>query len=275
MVLSRASITLLFLLGSVALPLPGADAPPLETWMPDDVVGYARLSGLGARLEDLLKSDLRRRLESLEAVKHLLAQEPWRRFEHGLEELRNATGKDPLELFKTILGREVLVGARFGFMGPEVIVLTRAAGEKQLEETLRSIRSAVEQRGVFLDSTKTEREGRTIETFAGKVSLLTIGEVLAVSSSASALERVVDLAAGKASGSVKSSALFQKAGDPGGALASIAVRPQFIPNFHVPDKAENGPASLLLGGWLGALGGSELLTASLAVQEGDLVLELA
>ncbi len=257
--------------------VPAADAEPLEAWMPDDVVGYVKLSGLGARIEELLSSDLRRELESIDAVKAALSEGGLRKFQKGLEDIRNATGIEPLKLFQDLLGREVLVGARFGFGGPEVIVLTRTAGEKELEESLKTVKNAIEQRGVFLATTESMHGDRKIETLAEKVSHTRIGPVWVASSTKSAVERVIDLAGGKSTASVQKSAIFQKSTGSTlkDAIISVAVRPQFIPNYNIPDRADNALGSLLIGGWLGALESSELLAASLGFKDGSLELKVS
>lgn len=249
----------------------------LEALMPDDVVGYVKLTGLGARLEEFLKSDLRKKLESIEAVKLALSQGPWQKFESGLADFREATGKDPLQVFKALLGKEILVGARLGFSGPEFIAVTRTAGTKELEETIRALRQWAEKHlGQALEGEKSTYEGKTLERL-DKVIFTSVGEVLAVATSDTGLKSVVDLASGKSTGSLKKAAVFQRRGGAASkdCLASLAVRPQFLPNFSVPEKLDNVLGSLLVGGWAGALGASELLTASLELNGGNLKLDLS
>jgi hypothetical protein len=59
------------------------------------------------------------------------------------------------------------------------------------------------------------------------------------------------------------------------ALFTALVEPRKIPNFRIPDKLDNAVASLLLGGWMGALGSSDLLAGSLSAGDQGLEIHLA
>ena len=274
----RLNVLLLGFVAFVVASLPrGAAADGLEAWMPDDIIGYVKVNDAGSRLEAFLKSDLRRELEALEIVRRARSEESWQKFERQLAEFRSLTGKEPLQVFQEILGKDVLVGVRLGFAGPEVIALTRASSEERLKGTLDAIRQGAEKRaGHPVRGIESTYSGRTIETF-GPVSATTLGEVLAVSNSSRALENVIDLAAGKALPSVKSSPTFQKAASavPAGSLACLVARPMFVPNLFIPEKAENVVGSLIGGGWLGALQASELIAVSLSAAGEELRLSLA
>ena len=254
-----------------------AAGEPLEAWMPDDIIGFAKLSGTGKRLEDFLKSDLRRELEALEPVRDALAQPKWKKFLQVVEAFKTSTGKEPVQLFQDLLGNEVLVGARLGFGGPEIIVLSRTKGAAKLEEGIKTLKSAIEQNGIFPQYEESMRGDTKIEAFQDKFAHAVIGDVWVLSNVKGAVERVIDLASGKSSASLKKAAAFAKASDghPKDSILSLAVRPQFIPNYSIPEKVENALGSLIVGGWLAALDASDLLTASLRVADGNLDLKLA
>jgi hypothetical protein len=274
--LSLLSMTLLAPLASS----PSLAAPPdaLEAWLPDDVIGYVKIQDLGSRLDDFLASELRKEIESMDVARFVMSQDPWQKVQKGLQDFREATGKDALDVLKQVFGREVVLGGRVGFGGPELILLSRGGSESELEGALKLIREAVERRaGQPVQGYSTSREGFSVESFGENLSLSRMGAVLALSNSRSAMENVIDLAAGKSSGSVKASATFQKAGPAiaGNPMACLVLRPKLIPNLQIPEKAENPLGSLLAGGWLGALQGSDLLTATLHPVDRKLELRVA
>ena len=258
-----------------------ADSPKapaaLEEWLPQEVLGIAKVSGLGADLRQFLGSALRRDIEALAPVKQLLREERLRRALKELALFEEETGKNPLDVVDTLFGREVVVGVRLNFL-PEVIVLTRTAGEDELAAARKTIESVIEKRaGTALpDPAREEHEGVTIETF-DKLSMARLGSVMAFSSSAPFLKRAIDIAQGKSKGSLKESRFFKRLGDElkRKRLVTIAVNPQLIPNFHLPEKMDNGLGSLLAGGWLAALRKSDLVTASLGFGDSGLGLEFA
>lgn len=269
----------LFLLVILSMTAPGVDAAEasLAALMPDDVIGYVRLSGAGSQLDQFLASDLRRELEALEPVKQALAHPKWSEFLGHLKNFQDATGKDPVQLLKGLAGKEVLVGARLGFGGPEFIVVAQTESEKVLEESLQTIKSVLEKQGAQVEFSESTHHERKIEFVQGKFAHARLGSIWALSNSMAAVERVIDLVAAKSSSSLQKSAVFSraKAAHHDNALVSLAVRPQFIPNYHVPDKFDNALGSILLGGWLGALDTSELLTASARIVDGALDVKVA
>jgi len=173
-----------------------------------------------------------------------------------------------------------VVGVRLVGEGPQVVFLTRAAGESELENGIKTIRDAVMRRlGSLPPSERTTHGDHAIESYP-QLSFTKLGDVLAVSNSRPALEKVIDLARGTSKDSVMTSPLFQPAsisekGLAQGGLAMFRVRPRSIPGFHIPEKADNPLGSLLLGGWLGALEASELVTGALQAREGTLELEVS
>jgi len=269
-----AASTFVFAPAFPAAPIAPPDA--LEAWMPDDVMGVVKLNGLGDRLDTFLKSDLRKEIESLDLVRAALAQDAWQKFQEELKTFESASGKDPLQVFRDLLGQEIVAGVRLGF-GPEVVFLTRAKGETELEAGLKALRDAVQARLGYLPMPVVGKyRDRAIETY-DKVSMVKLGTVLVVSNSQPCLEKVIDLAAGESKASVKASPLFQKASGAFGkdCLASLAVRPQHIPNFKIPEKLDNPLGSLLASGWVGALEGSDLLSLALRVDDGSVALDVA
>ncbi|HVR73763.1 MAG TPA: hypothetical protein VMT52_05500 [Planctomycetota bacterium] len=272
--LSRSSLVLWILLSAPGF---AAEEPSLEAWMPDDIIGYVKVSDAGARLEEFLTSDLRKDIESLPVVRLGMGPQNWKKALAALEDFRATTGKEPLTFFRDLLGREVLIGARFSFAGPEVIFLTRAAGETEVEASLDLVRKLLGKYGLPTEGVKSTHADRSIETYGDKVSLVSAGSVLAISNSMGAVESVLDLASGKSTRSVSRSPGYRKAA--GAFLARsiviAAVRPQFLPNFKVPEKADNALGSLVAGGWLGAIGSSEFLAASLGLEGGSLELKVS
>jgi len=273
----RRSSSWMLLAFCLAAPPVRALDEPLEAWVPDDVIGYARLSGLGEKLEQFLASNLRRELEALEPVKQGLSNPKLQEAMGHLERFKSATGKDPVKLLQGLFGTEVLVGARLGFGGPEVLVLTRTAGEKELEEGIQTIKSAIESHGAHPEYRESTHGDRKIEFVQGKLAHARLGSVWCLSNSMSIVERVVDLADKKSASALKKSPIFAKAADGllKDALLSVVVRPQFLPNYHVPDKADNPLGSLLGGGWLAALGSSDLLAASARIADGALEVKVS
>src|SRR4026209_834826 len=95
---ARAAASLFPVAQGAASAAPETSAPQaLEAWVPDDVIGFAKLNGLGERLEAVLESGLRRELESMALVKVLLSQEPWQKFQDHLSQFRSGSGKDPVK----------------------------------------------------------------------------------------------------------------------------------------------------------------------------------
>jgi hypothetical protein len=245
-------------------------APPrcerLEEWLPEDVIGFAKVRDAGKHLRAFLGSKLFKDLESTRAGQFLKAHENYQKLEEGLEWFESASGRKPLDVFDELFGREVVVGLKANLFVPTVVVLSRTAGEKELASARKAIERAFQERAGFLPTTeKSTYQEYTVEKL-DKAHFTQIGDVLVVSSGSLAVEEVIDLAAGKSSRSVKNSSAFQKAfeSQPADRILSVAVRPQFIPNIDkLANKADNALASLLIHGWTGALSASDLLTAGL------------
>jgi hypothetical protein len=258
--------------------LAGPDlAPPdvLEAWLPPECAGYVKLQGLGQALDSFLDSKARKDLESIPLVQFLLAQDAWQKFQAGLADFQTDGGMDPLRAFHDLFGQEVVIS-----LSPQdggVLLLTRAAGEKELEGALQAIRKAAGRKiGFNLEGYKTSHGERSIETI-GEASFVSVGRVFALGNRMPSLERVIDLAEGKAKGSLKDSPMFARSSRSGGkeALVSLVMRPRELPNFSLPAKLDNPLASLILGGLAGALEASEVVTGALRIDGGSVDLEFS
>lgn len=251
-------------------------APPdvLEAWMPPECAGYLKFQGLGQALDSFLQSPARKDLESLPVVQFLLAQEPWQKFKEGLADFHTAGGVEAIQAFRDLLGQEVAIS-----LSPQdggVLLLTRASGEKELDGALQAIRKAAGQKiGFNLEGYKSAHGERSIETI-GEASFVSVGRVFAIGNRMPSLERVIDLAEGKAKGSLKDSPMFARSARSGKeALASLVLRPRELPNFNHPAKLDNPLGSLILGGLAGALEGSEVVTGALRIAGGSVDLEFS
>jgi hypothetical protein len=260
-------------------PPPAAAGDSLEALMPDDVAGYLKVSRLGDRLDEFLRSPARKDLESIDAVRFVMTQEPWQKLLSGLEDFKAATGKDGLSVFKDLFGGEVLIGVRqeAGGGSPDVVVLARALGAKELDAAIAAVRQSIAAKiGYMLEGYKTPHDDFGIETI-GELSFASIGPVLAMSNRLTAIERVIDLSSGKAKGSVKDAPAFARAAGLAGKddIATLVARPKLLPNFDIPGKLDNPAGSLIAGGFLGALGGSDLIALGLRAGDGGIELRLS
>jgi hypothetical protein len=253
-------------------------APPdsLEAWLPDTVAGYVKLNQAGDRLKEFLGSGLRKRIESMPAGQAAMATDGWREFTKMLDEFRTSTGKEPQAVFADLFGREVVLGFRKGEFANDTIIITRTAGKAELDAGLDAIRKAFQAKfGMPLEGYKTSYGDTLVET-VGEASFTAIGPVLAIASPSSLLEKVIDLASGKSKASVKASADFAKAPSAAkGDLAFFAGRPKMLPDFNVPAKLDNALASLVAGGILASLGGSEVFSMALRPAGDALELEVS
>lgn len=277
----RAMLVLAPVLFATCLPfhatVRAGDAAPkaLEAWLPDDVIGYAKINHLGERLSEFLGSQFRRDLESLGLVRVLLQNEKWQQFQDQLKKFKDASGKEPLSVFQSLLGREVVIAARPGSGEPEVALITRASSAEDLESGLKAIQEAIKaQVGYAISPNESTYKDRTIQAY-GEALTVKLGSVFVVARGRAILEKVIDLAAGESKVSVAASPLYQKARASGKELVSLSIQPKFIPNYHLPEKVDNAVGSLLISGFLGALEKCELLSASLTVGEGKAALDLS
>ena len=254
------------------------DKPPesLTAWIPDNVVGYVKVEGLEPHLDAFLASGLYKEVERLGLIEKATREEGGRKLLEGFKKFREATGLEPLDVLRRGLGREVVGALRIGFAGPEGVLLTRASSADALEALLGEIRSGIGERlGQMPEGERTSYRDRAIEKF-DQVSLVVIDDVLIVSNSARLLEGVLDLATGNADGSVASSTVFAGARETEarGGLATLVLRPQFLPGYEIPSRVDNAVASLLVQGIFGCLETSDILAASLNAEGDVVVLEL-
>ena len=256
------SVCVLFAISAVR-----AESPGLEAWIPADAIAYGKIDGLGDRLRAVLASDLRRAVEDSVLGRALRQEKKARRFFSELEKLEKETGVEAVDFLDRAIGREVAFAVRLGFQGPEYIVLARAESEEALEESLGTVREFVEARaGAWPFGRIDTHRDVPIEGAAGHLAYSVIGDVLAVSSRAPALRKVIDLAKGEEGASVESSRAFRDVARSvsNDAFAHVALRPKYLPGFDEDQKAGNFVAGLLFGGWLGVVQESELIVASLA-----------
>ena len=65
----------------------------LEEWLPDDVIGFAKIRDLGPQVRGWLSSDLRRRLYSSTVGQHLSSQDRFKELESRLESFQSVCFK--------------------------------------------------------------------------------------------------------------------------------------------------------------------------------------
>lgn len=262
---------------AVGLSLPGivlaGDAPPerLERLIPDDVIAYARLVELPKKLDALLEPEFERRLVSSSILEDLLELQEIRSARIRARELEEISGLDFVTELRRIFGREVALGFFLDFTGPQGLLLARLNGPEDARTTVARLRQAAEDAtGKPFRGTISKYEGETIETF-DSVSLLVVEDVVAVANQAGILESVVDLAHGRSRRSVLHSDTYSPVFRERSRLFQLALRPNFLPAVRLPEKLEPA-ASLLFGGWLGAVRASRLFAVDLDVDEKELVL---
>lgn len=258
------------LLAPLAL-LAGSEPEALESLVPDDAIGYVKLSGLGPAVEAFLASDVRREIEALPVVQAAKWHPAFFEIERRLAEFRDATGKDALEVARALLGREAIFALRLGVFGPEVLAVAQAGDEAALEDAVAALRKAAERaagRPIPGLVTTYGDPPVPIET-VDQVSFSKLGRTLVLSNSWATVQRAIDASRDGGKGSIARSEGFRKATEalPPGALATLVLRPRFLPDYRVPRAAESIPASLLVGGWLEALGSSEWIAAGVAASE--------
>lgn len=269
----------------LSLPLHGAEAGgtapvlpagALKSWIPADVVGYLEVRDLGRRLRSALGSEEMSRLRGSAAGRELESRPEMAEFRERLKWFRQLTGVQPLDLVDTLLGREAVVAVRLDFGGPDILFAARCAGEDGVETVRKALRALAEEVLGFWPLVEVGRHrGHRIDGM-DNFHITSIGSVLVAGTRSSTLEQVIDLAHGKGGESIASTAAFARgAAWPKERLASVVVRPQFLPDYEIPARVDNFGASLLVSGVLGALEASELLSVSLDVEETGVSIEVA
>ena len=255
-----------------------AEDPALEAYMPDNVIGCLRVRDLRARLDEFLASSAFEELKSMDLIQYGLSQGGGRELQKGLAEFHAATGKDLIQVAADLLGKEALVGVRFQFSGPEVLIVSRGVGEKQVEEGLAALRIAGEKKlGRPLEREEATHGDAKIELYEkGKLCIARKGAFIAASNTRSGIEALLDLGAKKSGSSVESAPFFKKGSTAGkDSLALLVVRPRFIPNFQAKEKLDEAGESLLFGGIAKVLNTSDIISAALDVAGGKLQLSTA
>jgi hypothetical protein len=242
----------------------------LEEWIPGDVVAYARIDGLGQRIDDLLGSKLLKDIETTTLGQVLTANDGFAEALAYLKSFKETSGREAVDVLKSLVGSEVVVAARLTFIGiPEVLMLSRGKSAEDLAQARTALEKVVEMYlGQRPTTKKGNHNGHLIESL-GKGHFAIIGDVLAVSNSKGMIESAIDLAEGKETRSVKKSEIFAKVASKARKSSFIhaAVRPRFIPGFKIPEQMDNAAGSFLLGGLSEALRVSEAISLAIDVED--------
>lgn len=247
----------------------------LESWLSADCIGYAKVHRAGERLTAFLDSSLVRDFKASPIGEAVLGNPKAQEFLRGLEELETQAKVDPLELFGALFGQEVAIGARLTFDGPEVVLVTRASGVDALGDALATVRRVVTERlGLWPAREIDTHEGHAIE---GTEQLVwsVAKDVLVISNTIRGVKRSLDLGEGRENGSISTSESFKAARQriDSGAIAGIALRPRYVPDWTIPEQVENVVASLFVTPWLEALRKSDLIALSLRSTSSGVALE--
>ena len=262
-------------LAPLAVPL-RAESPELRSWLPEECVAFLEARDLGTHIEKLLASDLMRDLQQTAIGKIILQDDKLVELQKQVGWFRDATEREPLDVLSDLFGREVAVGLRLNLFVPEVVVLSRTAGEAELRKARSAIEKAFEAHEGYVPATdETMIAGHRAERI-DKVFVVSLGPVLALSNSEKMLGDVIRLSEGKGGQSLEDSEHFKKVAKAFGGRQALAlgVRPEFIPNFKIPKRVENGLASLLFSGYLGSLEASDVLAVRLTPGADSLTLSV-
>ncbi|MCI0650268.1 MAG: hypothetical protein L0Z55_00145, partial [Planctomycetes bacterium] len=254
--------------GSTAsLGLPGEIAlcRQLEEWIPASYAAIVKLHRLGDELPALLDSALYEHVLRFPQVQEALAGAESKKFLEEIAWLGQTTKKEPLELARALLGREIALALRLDGARPVYLFLTRAASAGTLAEIHEAIKGGIVARFGAWPFPIGEARGATQIFGAGEFYYALLGEVFAASNDLEAMRAVADLASGGGGPSIRA------APECAGVLAALgpehlaaaALRNLKALPHEIPARAENFVASLLGGGWLEALRESTLLTATL------------
>ena len=107
----------------------------LANWTPASVIGYAEAKNLGPRLKSLLDSPKLKRLLDSSFGRAYLQSEDYSELIENLGKIEKPAGRDPLDLFDDLLGKEFLRGSRRSFAGgQETLLLTRTGSPEAFAE---------------------------------------------------------------------------------------------------------------------------------------------
>lgn len=249
--------------------LPGdevTECARLTDWAPASITGYAEARKAGPRLRRFLGSDRLKRLLGSNLGKTYLKTDGYLQLIENLSTIEKATGREPLDLFDDLLGKDVLLASRLSFAGgAEWLLLSRGKSEKALNSGRKALDDALESNiGFPVETKKSDHEGHSIEQL-GEAWFTFLGDILAISNSEKLIEETVDLAYGRTEKSASRSPVFSKGASDEDFLARAHLRPGFLPGLGpaLITKLDQPVASLLLSGIMGALRGCELMTLSL------------
>ncbi len=250
---------------AVFLVSPGAlvAEPGPEHWLPGDVIGFVRVREPAKTLRRLLESDLRKQVEATAIYRHLREERDGRKLLDAIDDIESGAGRDAIDVVDDVLGRDMIVGVRLTFP-PSVLFIGRSRSAAALEKGVESLKAIVRHKNddKFPRTESRDHGGVTIETTAGgHVSWAVKGDTLFISNSARSVEDMIDLASGKGPESLAKSEAFAAALEGNGnEIATAAFRPQFVPDFRLPEHADNPLGSLVASGWLEALRVSDLVS---------------
>ncbi|MEC8934877.1 MAG: hypothetical protein VX958_05385, partial [Planctomycetota bacterium] len=238
----------------------------LASWTPASVIGYAEAKNLGPRLRDLLDSPQLKRLLDSSLGKAYLQGEDYSELIENLGKIEKATGRDPLDLFDDLLGKEFLLGSRLSFAGgQETLLLARAGSPEALAKGRKAFALAFEaSTGFPFETRKLDHEEHAFEQI-GDLWFSELGGILAATNSKKLLEETIDLAYGRTEKSAGNSPFFSQLSDKDDFLIRASIRPTFIPGLagEFGRKLDNPVQSLLLSGFSGALRNCKLLSATI------------
>ena len=137
----------------------------LTSWPPASVIGYAEAKNLGPRLRNLLDSPQLKRLLDSNLGKAYLQGEDYSGRIENLGKIEKATGRDPLDLFDDLIGKEFLLGSRLSFAGgPEPLLLARAGNPNAIAKGRKAFALAFESlTGFPFETRKLDHEGHAFE----------------------------------------------------------------------------------------------------------------
>lgn len=244
---------------------------PLEAMIPDDVIAYAHFVGVTGRVEAFFESELKKEIVSNPLFEVLRENRQLRRGWRRLRELEETTGLDLVKLLREVFQHEIALGVFLDFSGPQGVVLARCRDNGAARELVKQMRDAASEaiEDPF-EGTESEYGGETIETFKF-MALAVIDNLVAIASHGGVLESVIDLTNGKTTRSILNSKTFAPVVGDSRPLVQFALRLNFLPAVRLPDRLDS-MASLIFGGWLGAVRGSDLLAVDLDLEKDRLVL---
>ncbi len=238
----------------------------LADWTPASVIGYAEAKMTGPRLRSFLSSARLKRLLDSSLGKAYRQGEDYSKLIDNLDNIEQATGQKPLELFDGLLGKEFLLASRLSFTaGQEALLLTRIKNPAAIARGRKAFAAAMEAAtGSPFETRKLDHEGQAIEQ-AGNIWFAEMGEILALANSKKILEEAIDLAYGRTEKSAGASPPFSHLSDKKDYLIRASLRPTFIPVLagQFGRKLDNPALSFLLSGISGALRDCKLMSASL------------